>query len=75
MIQDGEKIKYIFLRKPNPFNENVISFISDFPGEFNLTEYIDYDTMYEKGFLEPLNLFSMSLVGRQKTNTTGGLLL
>ena len=53
-INDGEKIKYFFLRMPNPSAQNVIAFISDFPKEFNLTEYIDYDMMYEKGFLEPL---------------------
>ena len=53
-INDGEKIKYVFLKMPNPSAQNVIAFISEFPKEFNLTEYIDYDMMYEKGFLEPL---------------------
>lgn len=53
-INDGEKIKYMFLKMPNPSAQNVIAFISEFPKEFNLTEYIDYDMMYEKGFLEPL---------------------
>jgi hypothetical protein len=32
----------------------VISFISDFPKELGLSQYIDYDTQFEKGFLEPL---------------------
>ena len=53
-IGDGEKIKYLFLKMPNPCSENVLAFISEFPKELKLTEYIDYDTMYEKGFLEPL---------------------
>ena len=53
-INDGEKIKYLFLRVPNPSSQNVIAFINEFPKEFNLTKYIDYDTMFEKGFIEPL---------------------
>ncbi len=54
LIGAGEKIKYIHLRKPNPTGENVIAFISDFPHELGLTSFIDYDTMYQKGFLDPL---------------------
>ena len=54
MINPGDKIKYIYLRTPNPTGENVISFISDFPPELNLHSFIDYDTMYQKGFIDPL---------------------
>jgi DNA polymerase elongation subunit (family B) len=54
LIQNGEKVKYIFLKKPNPIHENVISFIQDFPKELNLDKYIDYDLQFEKAFLEPL---------------------
>ena len=53
-INDGEKIKYLFLRVPNPSSQNVIAFINEFPKEFDLTKYIDHDTMFEKGFIEPL---------------------
>ena len=53
-INPGEKIKYIFLKKPNPTGENVMSFISEFPSEFNFNTFIDYDIMYQKGFLDPL---------------------
>jgi hypothetical protein len=41
---------------PNPIHENVISFIQDFPKEFGLNGYIDYDIQFEKGFLEPLKI-------------------
>ena len=54
LIQDGEKIRFVFLRTPNPTGENVISFINELPKEFELTQYLDYDTMYKKSFIDPL---------------------
>jgi DNA polymerase elongation subunit (family B) len=54
LIQNGEKIKFVYLKKPNTIQENVISFIQDFPKELNLDKYIDYDLQFEKAFLEPL---------------------
>ena len=53
-IGNGEKIKYVHLKKPNPIGENVIAFISDFPNELGLNKFIDYDMMYNKGFIDPL---------------------
>ena len=54
LIQNGEKIKFCYLKKPNIIHENIISFIQDFPHETNLAKYIDYDLQFEKAFLEPL---------------------
>jgi DNA polymerase elongation subunit (family B) len=54
LIQNGEKIKFIFLKKPNIIHENVISFIQEFPKELGLDKYIDYELQFEKAFLEPL---------------------
>jgi len=54
LIGNGEKIKFIYLKKPNIIQENVISFIQDFPTELNLDKYIDYDLQFEKSFVEPL---------------------
>ena len=53
-IQNGEKIKFCYLKDPNPIRENVISFIQDFPKELNLTKYIDYETQFNKAFVEPV---------------------
>ncbi len=54
LIGNGEKIKFIYLKKPNIIRENVISFIQDFPKELGLDKYIDYDLQFEKSFVEPL---------------------
>ena len=54
LIQNGEKIKFLYLKKPNNIHENVISFIQDFPKELKLDKYIDYDLQFEKSFVEPL---------------------
>jgi len=54
LINNGEKIKFIFLKKPNIIHENVIAFIQDFPKELGLDKYIDYDLQFEKSFVEPL---------------------
>ena len=54
LINNGEKVKFIFLKKPNIIHENVISFIQDFPKELGLDKYIDYELQFEKSFIDPL---------------------
>ena len=56
LIQNGEKLKFCYLKKPNIIHENVISFIQDFPTELGLDRYVDYDLQFEKSFLEPLKI-------------------
>jgi DNA polymerase elongation subunit (family B) len=56
LIQNGEKIKFCYLKKPNIIHENVISFIQDFPRELNISKYVDYDLQFDKAFLEPLRI-------------------
>jgi len=56
LIQNGEKIKFCYLKKPNVIHENIISFIQDFPHEIGLDKYIDYDIQFNKAFLEPLKI-------------------
>jgi DNA polymerase elongation subunit (family B) len=54
MIQNGEKIKFTYLKMPNPIKENVISFPEYLPPELNLHKYINYDIQFNKTFIEPL---------------------
>jgi DNA polymerase elongation subunit (family B) len=61
LINNGEKIKFCYLKVPNKIGENVISFISDFPKELNLEKYIDYDLQFSKSFLEPLKIILDSI--------------
>jgi DNA polymerase elongation subunit (family B) len=70
LIQNGEKIKFCYLKKPNPIYENVISFIQDFPKELNLSSYVDYDTQFEKGFLEPLKTILNAIGWNSEKQTT-----
>jgi len=56
LIQEGEKLKFTYLKAPNPFRDTVISFPNRLPKEFNLQEYVDYETQFEKTFLDPIKL-------------------
>lgn len=61
-IQSGDKIKYCYLKLPNPIRENVISAYDDLPAEFGLHKFLDYDTQFETVFRDPINDIS-KLVG------------
>jgi DNA polymerase elongation subunit (family B) len=54
LIKDGEKIKFFYLKQPNPFHNNTLAFMSSVPPQFECEKYIDYDLQFEKSFIEPL---------------------
>jgi DNA polymerase elongation subunit (family B) len=55
-IRDGDKIKFVYVRTPNPLQEDVIAFSQELPKEFGLDSYIDYDKQFEKVFLDALQI-------------------
>ncbi len=54
-IQEGEKIKFVYLKQPNPIRDSVIAMMEGLPEEFGLHDYIDYEKQFEKSFRGPLN--------------------
>jgi DNA polymerase elongation subunit (family B) len=56
LIKDGEKIKFCYMKTPNPMQENVLSVPNVLPKEFDFEKYIDYDLQFEKSYLEPLQI-------------------
>ena len=53
-IQDGDKIRFAYLKEPNPIHESVIACLDELPKEFGLDKYIDHEKQFDKAFLEPL---------------------
>ena len=53
-IYSGEKIKFCYLKQPNRVQSNVIAFPQILPEEFGVREHVDYDTQFEKAFIEPV---------------------
>ena len=64
LIQDGEKIKFVYLKTPNRIGENVISYLNTFPKEFGLDKQVDYELQFNKSFLEPIKVI-MDVIGWQ----------
>ena len=56
LIQEGEKLKFIYLKMPNPIKDTVISFPQRLPKEFDIQQFIDYETQFDKAFVEPIRI-------------------
>jgi DNA polymerase elongation subunit (family B) len=53
-IMNGDKVKFIYMKLPNPVRENVFSTPGELPSELGLDKYIDYDLQFEKAFIDPI---------------------
>ena len=62
VIQEGEKIKYAYLKEPNPTGDTVIAMLNNLPDEFELKQYIDYEKQFSKSFLDPM-IGILSVIG------------
>lgn len=62
LIKSGDKIKYVYLKVPNPIKENVFGFMGSPPSELGVEQYIDYYHQFDKTFMKPLNTI-MNCIG------------
>ena len=53
-VKQGDKIKFCYLKLPNPTREHVISVPNTLPKQLGLDKYIDYEKQFEKSFLDPI---------------------
>lgn len=53
-IYNRDKLKFCYLKTPNPIRSDVIGVVDTLPKEFDLLPYIDYDQQFEKAFLSPI---------------------
>lgn len=60
-IRDGDKVKFVYLKKGNPIGESVIAFVDKLPDEFKLREWVDYQTMFEKVFYKNMEILCQPL--------------
>ena len=54
LVNNGDKIKYLYLKKNNPLGENVIAYRDFLPKELKLDPYIDYELQFEKAFIDAI---------------------
>ena len=52
-IQEGDKIKFLYMKLPNIYQSSSIAFMTKLPKQLNFA--IDYELQFEKSFVEPLN--------------------
>jgi len=74
IIQEGDKIKFVYLKVPNHIGDRVVAFPSSLPKEFDLNRFVDYTTQFDKGFLDPLsNILTVIGWSAEERNTLESL--
>lgn len=53
-IKNGDKMKFVYLTTPNPYNNNAIGFVEELHSEFNIEKFVDKETQWQKSFLDPV---------------------
>ena len=53
-IGEGDQMRFVYLKTPNPAHSNVIGFPEVLPKELDLHSYIDYNLQFKKVFLAPI---------------------
>ena len=66
-IGEGEKIKFCYLLDSSPLPTNVIAAPGKLPKELGLNKFLDYDTQFDKSFMEPLRTI-MEAIGWKEEN-------
>lgn len=56
LISEGDKLKFVYISKPNIFHEDIIAFPSTLPTEFKLEKYIDYEKQFDVVFLKAVSI-------------------
>ena len=69
-IRNGDKVKFCYLKKPNPIKENVVSFVDFLPPELQLDKFIDYELQFQKTFLDPIEPILTSIGWSQEEQAT-----
>ncbi|CAB5220645.1 PolB DNA polymerase elongation subunit (family B) [uncultured Caudovirales phage] len=54
LINEGDKIKFCYMKVPNPTRENVFAVPSALPPQLALDQFIDFDLQFDKAFVEPI---------------------
>jgi len=58
LVNNGSKVKFCYLREPNPAMSYTISYPSYLPKELGLHQYVDYNKQFEKSFISPMQLIT-----------------
>lgn len=60
-VMNGQKIRYSYLKTPNPVHATVITCPDKLPKEFALEKYIDHNKQFDKSFIEPIKKIAQAI--------------